>query len=372
MTSRGDAPVLGPQALGRAMLERQMLLRRAELKAAEAIEHLVGMQAQVPNAPYVGLWSRLQNFRPEELSKLIEGRKAVRIALMRSTLHLVTARDCLKMRPVLQTAVERGVRKRIGIGDGRDEINEDEFVSFARARLDEQPRTHAELGTLLHDRWPKHDGYELAIVARGLLPLIQIPPRGVWGKTGGPVLTTAESWLGRKLAPGTKPDDLLLRYLAAFGPASRADMARWSGLSRLSAAIERLRPRLRTFRAEDRTELFDVPDGPIPDPATPAPPRFLPEFDNVLIAYADRSRVIPVEHHAWVLANLLRPMVLVDGMVAGRWKITRPRKRSALLTIEPRARLNGASRSALVEEGTSLLRFVAPDAESREVVFASR
>ena len=350
-------PVLGPRALSRAMLARQMLLAREERSVPDAIEHLVGMQAQVPNSPYVGLWSRLSDFEPSDLAKLIEGRKAVRTAVMRSTLHLVTARDCLRIRPVVQPAIERGIRTRIGLGV---EIDERDFVAHARTLLDEQPRSHADLGALLHERWPAYDGYDLALVARGLLPLIQIPPRGVWGKTGRPIVTTAESWLGRPLATKTRPDDLILRYLAVFGPASRADIGRWSGLSRLSEAIDRLRPRLRTFRAEDGSELFDVPDAPLPDPDTPAPPRFLPEFDNVLIAYADRSRVIPPKYKERVVAGLLKPGLLVDGLAAGHWKVTRPRKAQPTLLIETFAPIARKDRDAVAAEGERLLEWLSP------------
>ena len=354
-------PVLGPRALSRAMLARQMLLEREERGVAGAVEHLVGMQAQVPNSPYVGLWSRLVDFDPSHLAKLIEGRKAVRTAVMRSTLHLVTARDCLRIRPVVQPAIERGIRTRIGL---EVDVDEHDFVAHARELLEQQPRAHAELGALLHERWPAYDGYDLALVARGLLPLIQIPPRGVWGKTGRPIVTTAESWLGKPLAAKTRPDDLILRYLAAFGPASRADIGRWSGLSRLSEAIERLRPRLRTFRAEDGTELFDVPDAPLPDPDTPAPPRFLPEFDNILIAYADRTRVIPPEYKERVVAGLLKPGLLVDGFAAGHWKVMRPRKGHPTLEIETFEPLSKNERRDVAEEGMRLLDWLAPGAEA--------
>ncbi|WP_394850039.1 winged helix DNA-binding domain-containing protein [Pendulispora brunnea] len=356
--------VLGPRALNRALLDRQMLLERHAITASKAIERLAGMQAQSPYAPYFGLWTRLAGFRPDALSVLIEKRRAVRIALMRSTVHLVTARDCLAFRPVVAAVQERALS--VGTTYGRDiaGIDERELVATARSLLEQQPRTLAELGELLRARWPKYDAHALAYAVRLLVPLIQVPPRGVWGKGGQALSTTAESWLARSFdSASSEPDAMILRYLAAFGPASVRDAQIWSGLTKLQDAFERLRPRLRVFHDEAGRELFDLPDAPRPDPEIPAPPRFLPEYDNLLLSHAVRTHLIAEEHRPHVyVANGMRPAVLVDGMVSATWKLTQTRRRASL-AIGPFVRLSKKDQAALEREGKALLAFAAPDTE---------
>jgi len=365
----GSGAVLGRRALNRALLARQLLLRRAQLPAFDAIKRLVGLQAQAPNPPYAGLWTRLDGFHPDELSRLITERRTVRIALMRGTIHLVTARDCLTLRPVLQPVLDRGLNAIFGARIAG--VDTTALVAAGRALAEERPRTYAELGALLRERWPDHDAAALANAVRALAPLVQIPPRGLWGASGPAAHTTVESWLGRPLDADPSPDAMVMRYLAAFGPATVKDIQTWSGLTGLRAVTERLRPRLHVFRDEQGAELFDLPDAPRPDPDTPAPPRFLPDYDNALLSHADRTRIMDDKHRTLVFTKngIIRATVLVDGFVRGTWKITR-RRAAATLIITPFTSLLPRDRAALAEEGTRLLAFAAADAGARDVQFA--
>ncbi len=346
-----------------------MLLHRRELPAIEAIEHLVGMQAQAPNPPYVGLWTRLADFRPEELGSLISGRQAVRIALMRNTVHLVSARDCLALRSLIQPIIERNVysTRRADL----EGVGIEDLAAKSRALLEERPRTARELGALLQERWPENDPASLARAVRHLLPLVQVPPRGVWGKSGQTTHTTTEAWLGRPLDPAYSLDEMILRYLGAFGPATVRDVQTWSGLTRLGAVIERLRPRLITFRDERGKELFDLPEAPRPDPDIAAPPRFLPEFDNLILSHADRTRVIAEEYRKAIASRngMVPATFLVDGSVRGTWKTERTRGRADLV-ITPFEPLTKDNRDALSVEGERLIRFVGEGAEVFDIRFA--
>src|SRR6266702_4217265 len=239
--SRRSATVLTQRALNRALLERQHLLRRRNASAAEEIEHLVGMQAQVPNSPYVGLWTRLEGFRPSELADLIGKRRAVRLGLLRNTIHLVTARDCLALYPLFPTTLERTL-KTSPFGRNLVGMDMSSVVAAARVLLQDKPRTFSELGKLLQQRWPDRDPTSLAYVIRHLVPIVQVPPRGIWGKSGQPTWTSAEHWLGRPPAAKPSLEKLVRRYLGAFGPASIADVSAWSGLTGLRDIVERLRP----------------------------------------------------------------------------------------------------------------------------------
>jgi hypothetical protein len=353
--------VLSQRALNRALLARQHLLRRRKASAADEIEHLVGMQAQVPNSPYVGLWTRLEGFQPNELADLIGTRRAVRLGLMRNTIHLVSARDCLELRSLFQQLFERGW-KTSSFGRNLDGIDVRALIAQAILLMKEKPRSFSELGKLLQPRWPDRDPTSLAYAIRYLVPILQVPPRGIWGKSAQATWTSTELWLGRPLSAKPSIGKLVLRYLAAFGPATVADVAAWSGLTALRDVVERLRPKLRTFRDERGRELFDVPDGPLPDPDTPAPPRFLPEFDNLLIGHHDRTRVIDHSYRYVIFIGTL----LVDGYVQGTWAIKRGRD-GATLTIEPLRRLTKSEREGIVEEGERLLNFAAAEAARRDV-----
>ena len=361
--------VLDARALNRALLERQLLLRRSKMTAADAIEWLVGMQAQIPADPYVALWSRLEHFQTDELATLITERKAVRMGLMRATIHLVSARDALALRPVVQPALERAFRSSSPFGRQLVGVDIDRLLKLGRELVDETPRTSAELRPILRRRWPKRDENALVMAMSYLLPLVQVPPRGVWGKSGQPRRTTLEAWLGRPLAKGRLADGVILRYLAAFGPATVGDARTWSGLSGLPEVFDRLRPRLRTFRDERGRELFDVPDGPLPDPETPAPVRFLPVYDNVVLSHDDRTRIVrPFDpKRLGYREGVNFSGVLIDGFVGATWTLKRTPRRAAM-RIALIERLPKRERVALADEGARLLGFVAANATTRDVM----
>ncbi len=272
--------VLGRRALNRAVLQRQFLVQRASLTPLEAIERLAGMQAQAPNAPYVGLWTRLADFEPSNLARLITERAAVRTHVMRNTIHLVTATDCLNFRAVLKPVLDQGFASS-PFARNLAGADLDAVLAAGRALLAERPRTRAELSRLLGPRWPGSDPLSLAYAVTHLEPTVQVPPRGIWGTTGLATYATTEAWLGRRVVPGQVPEDLVTRYLAAFGPATVADLQAWCGLTRMGEVFDRLRPQLRMFRGEQGNAYFDLPDAPRPDPQTPVPPRYLPEYDNI-------------------------------------------------------------------------------------------
>ncbi|HYV01581.1 MAG TPA: winged helix DNA-binding domain-containing protein [Actinomycetota bacterium] len=343
--------------LNRALLERQMLLRRRRLGALEAVERLVALQAQVPRDPYVALWSRLDPFRPEALSEAIADRRAVRMTLLRATLHLVTAPDALALRPLFQPVVERMFFSQRAFRRAAEGVDLDEVVALFRELLEERPGTRADLARAVAERWPDRDASSLGY-AMYFLPTVQITPRGLWGKSGRAAVTTLERWLGSgPLGRGAAPQELVTRYLAVFGPATPADFSSWSGLAGVREVFEDLRPRLRTFRDEQGRELFDLPRAPLPDPETPAPVRFLPEYDNALLGHADRSRIIPEGTPQWT--DVGWGTVLVDGFMAARWKLDRE-KAEATLRVEPFHRLSRAEGVEVTEEGVRLVEFLEP------------
>jgi DNA glycosylase AlkZ-like len=357
--------VLSRRALNRATLARQLLLHRSELPILDAVGHLVGLQAQEPMDPYTGLWSRLEGFRPEALAQLLLDRRVVRIVAMRATLHLVTADDCLVLRPLMQPVLDAELSRHREYAPALQDVDVAAVLAFARPLLAERPQSGRELRAKLAGRFPDHNAAALAYACRNLLAVVQVPPRGVWGRTGAVATTTAEAWLGRPLASSPSLDDVVLRYLGAFGPATVADVAAWSRLTGLREVLERLRPRLRTFRDERGRELFDLPDAPRPDVGVPAPPRFLPEYDNVLLSHADRSRfVLDEQRRPLGVSGRVNGSVLVDGSVSALWQLERGRDGDVRLVVSHVPELTKRVAASVAAEARRFLRFVAPEASA--------
>ena len=365
--------VLGPRALNRATLARQLLLDRADLPALDAVAHLGGLQAQEPQEPFVGLWSRLRGFEPAALSDLLTGRRVVRTHLMRRTVHLVTADDALAWR----ARHDAMLRQRV-LGVYRREfegVDLDALAAAGRAVLsDGEPRTMTELTRALTDRpsgpTPRALG-EMLVSA--LVPMAQLPPRGLWRTKAGVRNLPLSTWLGREIDPLPEKDGegsdpvgraLVRRYLAAFGPAASADLRAWCGLAGLPAAVAALRDELITFRDERGRELLDLPDAPRPDPDTPAPVRFLPAFDNALLGYDDRGRIVDDAHRGLSVAGAR--VVLLDGRVAATWTVE-----SDTVTVTPLRPFSRTDRTTVAEEGRELAEFLTDGDSDRVRITAS-
>jgi hypothetical protein len=362
--------VLTRRQLNRATLTRQHLLERASMPAYDMIEHLVGLQAQEPRDPYVGLWSRLVDFDATELESLLLERRVVRLTVQRGTVHAVTADDCLVLRPLAQRVLGQQLNAHPEYGPRLRGVDLDAVMSTAADVLAE-PMTTRQLRTELAARFPEHDAAALAFACRNLLPLIQVPPRGLWSRSGQVVGTTPRAWLGRDVDPDPSIDDVITRYVAAFGPATVQDAATWSRYTGLREVFERLRPTLRTYHDENGREYFDVPDGPLPDAETPAPARLLPQYDNVLLSHKDRSRFVNGDlatmNSIWMGQLGFVGSVLVDGMLAGMWRLEVPKRSSegrepATMTITTPRRLTNVVAAEVEGEAARFLQFATPDA----------
>lgn len=322
--------------------------------ALAAIEHLVGMQAQAPFAPYYGLWSRLDGFTGAELSGLLTARKAVRIVLMRGTIHLVTAKDCHRLRPLIQPALDRMLRTNTTHGKALEAVDVSAVVDAAEQLLDAEQLTPGEVGARLAEKWPDTPPGALAEAARSKLPLVQVPPRALWQRSGQVRLTTATSWLGKPRGKPLTVDHLVMRYLSAFGPATAADVQTWSGLTRLGEVLER--SKAVRLKSEGGQTLYDIPDAPRPDPDVRAPVRLVAPFDNLLLSHADRTRVISDEDRKRLFAGkngVFPGTVLVDGFVAGTWELV-GKGEATSMRVQPYRRLGVLDE--VVAEGNRLLQ----------------
>jgi hypothetical protein len=357
--------------LNRATLARQMLLERAALPATDAMEQLGGMQAQLNSAPSVGLWTRLRDFDRAQLAEAIESHDVVKATWLRATLHLVTAADYACFRATLAPALggaSDAILERRGA-----QFNREVVLAAARTFIGEQPRTFAEISAMVSELLPDEDVGAMRYTVRTHLPLVQVPSPGGWSYPAQPSFTLAEPWIGRAVDSEERLRELALRYLAVFGPASSADMQTWSGLAKLKDLFEQLRPELRVYRTDGRRELFDLPNAPLPGGDVPAPVRFLPQFDNLVLSHSNRTRILADEHRSRVYLPGLRvaATILVDGFVQGVWKIE-PERKAATLVIEPFGTLGAQDRDALADEGGRLVRFVEPEAATYDVRFVGQ
>ena len=370
-------PVLDTRTLNRTLLARQLLLARVTTPPIEVIDHLVGLQAQVPTSPYIALWSRIDAFDPEVVAEDVLAGRLVRMALMRSTIHLVTVEDALSLRAVMQPVLDAELYRNRTWSVGLEGVDVGPVLDFGRALIEERPRPLRELRAAMGERFPDRDATTLAYTVRNLLPTYQVPPRGAWGRVAEPTLGALDHAIGRPMGSDPSPDDAVLRYLAAFGPASVADVTAWSRLTGMRAVLERLRPGLHTFRDEAGRELFDVPDWLLAEADLPAPVRFLPDYDNALLSHDDRSRILPDAFRA-ITRERGGPSFLVDGFMAGFWRLQRAGATAGATTgakaggkaggnarsvieVEPLARLSGADRAAVEAEAIALLGLLAPD-----------
>ncbi|WP_246843495.1 winged helix DNA-binding domain-containing protein [Allokutzneria sp. NRRL B-24872] len=333
--------VLSRRELNRATLARQMLLERTDISVPDAVSHLVGMQAQTPHTWYLGLTSRLSGFEPSQASELLENGDLVRVVLMRGTIHLVSPADAAGLRPLVQPVLDRDLQNNTMHSKPLAGVDFAELADVGRRLLSERAMTAKQLGAELATHFPSSSPASLAYGVRNLLPLVQVPPRGLWGRSG-PIAHSVLSASGP-----LSLDEMVLRYLAAFGPASVMDAQKWCGLTRLGEVFSRLRPDLVVFEDASGRELFDLPDAPRPSEDVPAPPRFLYDFDNVALSHADRSRVLTEEYYAQVRPrkNFAPQVVLVDGFSAAEWDLE-----DGVLSVRAYGKLSRVDRAAVKEE----------------------
>jgi hypothetical protein len=342
----GDEPVLTARALNRAALARQLLLDRADIPIPDAVERMGGIQAQYAPAVYVALWSRLRNLHRESLTAALEERVVVQGTLLRSTIHLVSARDYWPIATAIRDPRRRWWSRVAGARAGEDDLAAGAAV--LRARLADGPLHRREIEALL--------GKDVFAGVGLWLDLVRVPPSGTWDRRRADLYAAADDWLGEQVVA---PDDaaalVVRRYLGAFGPARRTDVAAWAGVpvGALAAGFERVATR--TFRDERGRALVDLPDAPLPDPDTPAPVRFLPVWDATLLAHARRTGIMPEDYRARVFTSKNPHSVdtfLVDGSVAGAWRLVGGR-----VELEPYRPLDPATLRAVRDEAERLAEF---------------
>lgn len=342
--------MLSLRDLNRATLARQLLLSRHEGTAADVLRAVAGLQAQEPRPPYLGMWSRLAGFDRADLHADLVGGRAVRATLWRGTLHLVTSDDFIAFRPLLQPLLSGAAMQRF------PELEAGPVVEAALRLLAERPHTFNELRPRLQEIFPDTNERALGYAVRMMTPLVMQPTDDPWGFPRDAAFLPCPA----PMTAGTPPSALVERYLAAFGPATVADLQSWSGLGGLKPVVEAMA--LVRLRGPDGRELFDLPDAPRPGGDVPAPVRFLPDFDTLILGLAERSRIVAEEFRGEITTKNLRVRAtyLVDGFVAGTWQIKRTTKKATLL-LTPFVPVDLA---LLEEEGLAALAFAEPDASS--------
>jgi hypothetical protein len=355
---------LTDRQLNRATLARQMLLERSDRGIVEAVEFLLGQQAQQTHDPYIGLWSRLYGFTHEALTDLIVGKQLARATTMRGTLHLHSPTDLVGLRRLIQPVLDRmwqsNFRRRFGDNDPA------EVLAAAIEVADRGPATAGDIGKALKDRFPTAEPLAMTVLLQVREIMVQAPPTRIWGSGHAPLLQRAPKYLP-PVQSNLDLTALVRRYLAAHGPASVNDMQSWCGLTKLGEVFEALRSELVTFTAPDGRELFDLPDAPRPDADTPVPIRFMPLYDNAFLGYDNRRRMLAAGDDK--RGDFLRdatPTVLVDGIIAAAWATER-KKGAATLTVTPFAGLRKQDIAEIEREGERFLRFMEETAESFDV-----
>ncbi len=316
----GHALRLSARRLNRTLLQRQHLLARTDATPVEMIRHLVGLQAQENLPPYLSLAARLTSFDPADVTAGLEDRTLVRFLAMRGTVHLLVADDALMLRQWTAPVHEREITISQSIGEARD-VDRHAFLEELSALLADGPQPQKALGLALAERFAGVSATKLGQLARSAAPLVQCPPRGTWKGSGGVVYQYADRWLGRPLV---EPDvgEIVRRYLAAYGPATAADVTAWSGVTRLGPVVKQL-PDLATEHEDSSGKLlYDLPGTEIADEDAPAPVRLLGQYDNVWLSHAGRDRVTtPESRKLWMGTNGgMASTVFVDGMLVGLWR----------------------------------------------------
>lgn len=363
---RSMTATLDDRDLNRALLARQMLLDRQGVSVSEAIERLDGLQAQEARPPFIALWSRLKGFRREDLLKALADRSVVKATFARGTLHLVSAADYLAFRTtharVLEAAMLPEMKAMAEVVPVAD------LITAAHRVLTDGAATFAELRAMLAERWPDLNERHMGYAVRLNLPLVATPDDSPWGGKAGAAFALADLWLRKAPTEAEDLEGIVRRYLAAFGPATVADIQTFTGFKGLKGVVEGMD--LATFHNAAGKTLYDVKDGLFADAGTSSPVRFLADFDGVMLAHADRARIISEENRKRLgNKNLRVPAVfLVDGFAAGSWSLAAT-KTKATLTATPFEALTKSAKDALSTEGEALLRFVAPEAKTVGVVF---
>jgi hypothetical protein len=363
-----DMPVLTLRTLNRTLLTRQLLVTRTALPALAVVEHLIAMQAQEPNWPYIGLWTRSTDFRHDDLTALIEDRSVARTTLLRATQHLTSRDDFRWLRPTIQPVLDGTMRHAYFTRETAG-LDHAAVIAAGRELLADRTLVRKELGALLAERFPGRDSTVLAGLLQYGVALVHPPPNGNWGKWGtrsSTPVTLAEAWFGGPTAELGDVETMIRRYLAAFGPASVMDVQAWSGMTRLREVVDGLRAELRVVHDEHGRELFDLPDAPLVDGDLPVPVRFLPAYDNLLLGHADRRRVLADEDRKPVFPGQarVRPTFLVDGFVEGVWTV-----KGSTLLVSPLRPLSKAAAASVVDEAEHLLAFVAPNPDEWDIAF---